>query len=96
MNRSTKSRKTEPHRSFVSHCLPIVPDREQGAWIAYQLKLQGFTLESIAGCAGVSGAMIHMVIYGKKTSARVQKIIALSLCYDSWNELLAAREGVAA
>jgi hypothetical protein len=106
MNRSSKNRKQELRmgargrrkypESYVPKQLSIIPNREQGAWIAYQMKLQDFNLVTMAECAGVSMQMIHAVIYGKKTSGRVQKIIAHSLRYDSWADLLAAREGVAA
>jgi hypothetical protein len=106
MNRSSRNRKQELRlgalrraknpTSFVPKQTPIIPSRDQGAWIAYQMKLQGFSIASMAEGAGVSAPMVHMVIYGKKTSARVQKFIAMSLLYGSWNELLAAREGVAA
>lgn len=89
-------RRSKDPASYVPRQLPIIPNKEQGWWIAYQMKLNGFSLVTMAECAGVSFQMIHAVIYGKKTSGRVQKIIAHNLRYDSWADLLAAREGVAA
>jgi len=72
------------------------PNREQGAWITFLSKRQGLTWEQIAQEAQVSGEMVHMVIYGKRVSSRVQKIIARELGYKSWIDLLASREEVAA
>ena len=74
----------------------MIPSLEQGAWINYQCKRRQVKHEEIARSAGVSRQMVQQVIYGKRTSARIQKQIATSLGYDSWMELLAARKGVAA
>jgi len=102
MNRSPKNRKPalkkgqRARAARVLRQLAKAPNLDQGAWIAYQMKLQGFNLVSMAECVGVSTPMVHMVIYGKKTSGRVQKAIAQALLFDSWSELLASRQGVAA
>lgn len=72
------------------------PQREQGAWIHYQLKLRDMTWRSVASEACVSAEMCSQVAYGLKTSARVQKAIAAALGFKDWRELAAARQGVAA
>lgn len=69
---------------------------EQGAFIIYQMKRRGITLDTIAKECGVSFQMVHAVLWGRKTSGRVQKQIAASLGYSSWVELLSARKEVAA
>ncbi len=74
----------------------MIPSLEQGAWINYQCKLRRVRHEEIAVSAGVSRQMVQQVIYGKRTSARVMKLIAKSLGYASWNEMLATRSEVAA
>lgn len=74
----------------------MVPSLEQGAWINYQCKRHQVRHEEIAISAGVSRQMVQQVIYGKRTSARVMKIIAKALGYSSWNEMLATRAEVAA
>ncbi|HOX30891.1 MAG TPA: hypothetical protein PLB91_01095 [Spirochaetales bacterium] len=102
MNRSSKIRKPAQKKAERARAARVLrqiakaPNLEQGAWIAYQMKLQGFTLVSMAECAGVTFQMVHAVIYGKRTSGRVQKAIAQALLFEGWNELLAARQGVAA
>ncbi len=74
----------------------IVPDAEQGAYIIYQMKRRRLTQNDIAAPLGVSSEFVHMVIWGKKTSAKVQKQIATSLGYSSWLELLSTMKEVAA
>lgn len=69
-------------------------DRAQGAWIGYQLKLRGITQPELGRRAGVTDVTVNRVIYGARTSARVQKIVATTLGFDSWTELLAARQRV--
>jgi len=78
------------------HKVRIIPDTEQGAFIVYQMKRRRLTQNDIAQILGVSSEFVHMVIWGKKTSGRVQKQIATSLGYSSWLELLSARKEVAA
>jgi DNA-binding transcriptional regulator LsrR (DeoR family) len=72
------------------------PEREQGAWICYQLRLIGLTQGDIAQELGVTRQMVQRVAYGLVTSARVQKGIAIALGYKNWADLSEAREGVAA
>jgi len=87
MRQNVKIRKRKVH---------IIPDAEQGAWISYQMKRRGVKLDTIGQACGVSFQMVHAVVWGRKTSGRVQKQIAISLGYSSWIELLAARREVAA
>jgi lambda repressor-like predicted transcriptional regulator len=94
MTRNQRIRKARPDAEKPK--VGPQPNREQGAWIGYQMKLMGFSLISLSKSAGVSFQMVHAVVYGKKTSRRVQKVIARKLGFDSWSDLLAAREGVAA
>ena len=102
MNRSPKNRKPAQKKAQRARAartlrqLAKAPNLEQGAWIAYQMKLQGFTLVSMAEYSGVTFQMVHAVIYGKRTSGRVQQAIAKALLFDSWRDLLAARQEVAA
>jgi lambda repressor-like predicted transcriptional regulator len=84
------------HKSGLPMSANRPPNREQGAWINYQLKRRGITQRDVGLAAKVSGPMVNRVLYGLKTSARVQRVIAASLGFDNWNELLAARGGVAA
>jgi predicted transcriptional regulator len=74
----------------------LVPDAEQGAYIMYRMRLRDLTQNDIAAALGISSEFVHMVIWGKKTSARVQKQIALSLGFSSWIELLSTRKEFAA
>lgn len=95
MPRTREIRKKQYHKSVV----PLStrePNAEQGAWIGYQLKLNGITQRDMAEIAGVSQQMVQRVAYGLSTSARVQKAIAKALLYGSWQELTGARQGVAA
>lgn len=71
-------------------------DRLQGAWINYQMKLNGVTQQQIAKMAGVSQQMVQRVAYGASTSSRVQKAIAMALGYKNWADMEAGRQGVAA
>lgn len=65
------------------------PNLEQGAWIGYRLKLAGLSQKSIADHIGVSREMVNQVIYGLKTSYKVQKAVAEALGYSTWAELIA-------
>lgn len=88
MKQITRSRK-------MPNCGKI-PQSHQGAWIGYQMRINGLTDQLIASTTGVSRQMVQRVRYGLKTSARVQKAIANALGYDSWSELAAVCKGVAA
>ena len=94
MNLETKNRK--PYARFAQPLAERPPDREQGAWICYQLKRCGLTQRDIAGQVGVRPQMVQRVSYGLTTSARAQRALAEALGYDGWNDLLAARKGAAA
>jgi hypothetical protein len=72
------------------------PNKEQGAWICYQIRRGGLTQEDIARRAAVSQQMVQRVIYGIGTSHKVQKAIVEALGFDSWSDLTAARQGAAA
>jgi DNA-directed RNA polymerase specialized sigma24 family protein len=74
----------------------IVPDAEQGAFILYQMKRRRLTMAEIATICDVSVPSVHTVVWGKRTSARIQKQIATSLGYSSWLELLSTRKEIAA
>jgi len=74
----------------------IIPDSEQGAFILYQMKRRRITMAGIADICHVSVPSVHTVVWGKRTSARIQKQIATSLGYSSWLELLAVGKAVAA
>jgi hypothetical protein len=69
---------------------------KRGAWIAYQMKLRQITAEDIATFCVVSTPFVNQVVWGKRTSARIQKQIATSLGYSSWLELLSTRKEIAA
>lgn len=87
MRQNVKIRKRKAH---------IIPDAEQGAFILYQMKRRRVTMSDIAAVCAVSVPSVHTVVWGKRTSARIQKQIATSLGYDTWMELLSARREVAA
>ena len=63
-------------------------DRRQGAWIGYQLKLADITHKDIAKRVGVHPVSVTQVIHGIRTSAKIQKEVALALGYDTWSDLL--------
>lgn len=90
MDREEENRKIEK-------CLQ--PDRIRAAWINYQLRINGYTQTRLAREIGVSQPMVRQVIYGLRTSARVQKAIAKAIGSTTWNEVLAhgpTRKAVAA
>ncbi len=72
------------------------PDRLQAAWIGFQFKSRGITQDQIAKRIGVSSKTVNHVIHGIRTSGKVQKEIADTLGFSSWDSLLAARPEVAA
>lgn len=89
-------KKVSGRRSLVEIAPRRVPEREQGAWICYQLRLHDVTQDDIAKELNVTRQMVQRVSYGLVTSARVQKGIATALGYRTWSELTAARQGMAA
>jgi hypothetical protein len=83
-------------RSSGGEVRPRNADREQGAWLAYQMKLRGVTQQKIADDLHVTQQMIQRVAYGVTTSGRVQRALATALGYESWRDLVGSRQGVAA
>lgn len=69
---------------------------ELAAFIIYRCKLSRISQGEIARYAAVSRQMVHQVIWGKKQSAKVRKIIASMLGYADWSEIVLASRGVAA
>lgn len=63
------------------------PNVRQGAWIIYQMKLAGISQQTIASNLGVSRQIVQQVVYGLRTSHRVQTAIAKALGYKSWSDL---------
>jgi orotate phosphoribosyltransferase-like protein len=70
----------------------VMEMRSLGAWIKYQLALQGLTQRAIAKELGVSNNTVRAVIYREKTSARVRSAVAVKLGYRSWDELIVMSE----
>ena len=94
MKRIVETRKkVSDRRTFVEVAPRRVPERKQGAWICYQLKLAGLSQGDVAMTLGVSQQMVQRVAYGLVTSARVQKGIAVALGHKHWSDLTAARQG---
>ena len=73
----------------------VVPNMEQGIWLNYLLRTAGYSQKDIADKAGVSRQMVQKVLYGIKTSQRVQKAIAQALGYKTWSEVLVIGRRVA-
>jgi len=69
---------------------------ELAAFIIYLCKLSRVSQGEIALCAGVSSAMVHQVIWGKKHSRRVQHAIAIMLGCADWTALVLESRGRAA
>jgi len=67
----------------------VVPNMEQGIWLNYLLRTAGYSQQDVATKAGVSRQMVQKVLYGIKTSQRVQKAIANTLGFNTWAELIA-------
>jgi len=74
----------------------LAPNREQAANIFFYMKKHNITQQDIAIMSGVCQQMVQQVIYGMKTSGRVQAAIAAALGFSSWSALTAGRRGVAA
>lgn len=75
---------------------PRRADREQGAWITYQMKVRGVTQQGLAQGLGVTQQMIQRVAYGVSTSHRVRQALAKALGFETWTDLVGSRQGVAA
>lgn len=74
----------------------VVPNMEQGIWLNYLLRTAGYSQKDIADKAGVSRQMVQKVLYGIRTSRRVQVAIAEALGYKTWAEVLVVGRRVAA
>uniref|UniRef100_A0A7C3EJW4 XRE family transcriptional regulator n=1 Tax=Gracilinema caldarium TaxID=215591 RepID=A0A7C3EJW4_9SPIR len=73
-----------------------IPNMEQGIWLNYLLRTAGYSQKDIAEKAGVSRQMVQKVLYGLKTSRRIQTAIAEALGYKTWAEVLVIGRRVAA
>jgi predicted transcriptional regulator len=56
--------------------------------IKYQMALKGITQSAIAKYAGCTQPMVSQVLHGGKQSKKVQKVLASSLGYESFDRLL--------
>ena len=56
--------------------------------IKYQMALKGITQSAIARYARYSQPMVSQVLHGGKQSKNVQKVLAGSLGYESFDQLL--------
>jgi hypothetical protein len=62
---------------------------EEGCWIQYQLKLNGFTQYTVAQEANVVTQMVSQFLCGDKDSKRVRTALCKVLGYRSFESLLA-------
>jgi predicted transcriptional regulator len=62
--------------------------RKETYWIKYLIALKGTTLTDISNYARCTPSMVSQVLHGRKQSARVKKIIAETLGYDSFANLV--------
>jgi predicted transcriptional regulator len=56
---------------------------EEGCWLQYQLKLNGFTHDTVAKEAAVTPSMVSHFLCGDKDSQRVRKALCKVLGYRS-------------
>lgn len=61
-----------------------------GCWIQYQLKLNGYTLGTVAHKANRSIQIVSHFLTGRKGSVPTKKALCEVLGYKDFNELLAA------
>lgn len=73
-----------------------VPNVEQGIWLNYLLRTHGYSQQDVADRCGVSRYMVQKVLYGLRTSHKVQKAVAEILGYSSWQEVLVIGKRLAA
>lgn len=64
--------------------------REEGKWIGYQLKIKGFTQQSVADRANRSRNTVANVLCGRISSANVYAALCELLGYASMAEMLAS------
>jgi transcriptional regulator with XRE-family HTH domain len=61
-----------------------------GCWIQYQLKLNGYTQQSVAAEADRSVDSVSHFLRGRKDSERVRLALCKVLDYENFNKLVAA------
>jgi hypothetical protein len=61
---------------------------EEGCWLQYQLKLNGFTHYTVAKEANVSPSMVSHFLCGDKDSSRVRTAFCKVLGYRSFESLI--------
>lgn len=64
--------------------------KRMGCWIQYQLKLNGYTHETVALKANRSVDIVSHFLNGRKGSAPTQKALCEVLGYTDFNALIAA------
>lgn len=69
-------------------------DINTGIKIQCVMTRQGITQKDLAVKAGVNFSTINRIIWGTRTSAAVQLVIAQALGFESWEELKSHREVV--
>ncbi|MDR0662657.1 MAG: hypothetical protein LBF80_01070 [Spirochaetaceae bacterium] len=61
---------------------------EEGCWLQYQLKLDGFTHSAVAKEANVTVSMVSHFLCGDKDSRRVRTALCKILGYQSFESLI--------
>jgi hypothetical protein len=61
---------------------------EEGCWLQYQLKLNGFTHHTVAKEANVTTSMISQFLLGIKDSNKVRTALCKVLGYRSFESLI--------
>jgi len=63
--------------------------QDVGCWIQYQLKLNGYTQETVANAAGHSVKIVSHFLTGRKDSVRVRMALCKVLGYENFEKLVA-------
>jgi hypothetical protein len=66
---------------------------EEGCWLRYQLKLNGYTQDSVALVADCTEKMVSHFLCGRKDSVRVRTAFCKVLGYGSFDRLIDTRRG---
>jgi hypothetical protein len=66
---------------------------KEGLWINYQLRLAGMRQIDLARKLGVSDASVAQVLYGKRSSRRIETAFYEALGYPSFEAMIAAARG---
>lgn len=61
---------------------------EQGLYIKYRLKREGFSSADIAFEIGCTPVSVSNVLSGKSHSRRIESVVASKLGYPSWNAMV--------